>query len=422
MGTTVIIGGGAAGITAAIAAAELGQRVTVLERNAKTLKKLGVTGNGRGNLLSSGRPIYYGNAEFAQEVLEHMPYAQLVAFFERLGVPLREDDEGRVYPAALQASVVAEALRLRAEQLGVQVCLYTRVRKLTFDQSFFTLYAEEAVMAAPSGGNAGKPVQVSSIERKYRADRVIVTVGGKAAPAHGTDGTGYELLLPFGHTLVPPRPALCALCTEKKPLAGLAGQRVKAVLILRGQGGSSLHSAKGEALFAEDGVSGIAAMQLARFVEEGCRLSIDLRPSLGREGAGEKELLIWLKTLAEMRAELSISNLCTGLMAFPLSRALMKAAGITDTTRSMAALSARDFAALAHVMTDFSLVVTGVRGFDSAQVTAGGIAASEFSAATLESHLQRGLYAAGEVLDVDGDCGGYNLMFAFASGLLSGRG
>lgn len=408
-------------MAAAIAAAEKGDSVTVLERGSKILKKLGVTGNGRGNLLNTGTPQYFGDAVFAEAVLKQVPYQKLAAFWGDLGVPLREEGERRVYPAALQASVAVDALRLRTARLGVKVALLTQARHIGISQDGgFVVAAMESVLSA--GGKGKKPVETNLISRKFYADRVIVTVGGAAAPAHGTDGTAYGLLTDFGHALVPARPALCALMTEKKPLRGLFGQRVRAELRLCDRDGRLLRESAGEALFAEDGVSGIAAMQLARFVHKGCILHMDLRPALNMAGVEKKELFLYFRSLAEKRRELPTFELCTGLMTPQLSRALLLAAGITEWEPATASLKQGQLEALVDAVMDFTLNVEGARGFDSAQVTAGGIPPREFDWATMESRLQKGLYAAGEVLDVDGDCGGFNLMFAVASGLLAGRG
>ncbi len=420
MTRTLIIGGGAAGMAAAIAAAQQGHRVTVLERNEKTLKKLGVSGNGRGNLLNSGPPVYYGNEHFAKKVLTHMPYGRLAQFFEELGVPLRQEEEGRCYPAALQAAVAVDALRLRAQQLGVQICPRTRALGITSQKEGFLVDAEEGMPASPGAKKNQRPLEL--LPRKYQADRVVITAGGAAAPAHGTDGTAYGLFTAFGHRLTPIRPALCALLTEKKPLQGLAGQRVRAVLRLESEAGETLHQTEGEALFAEDGVSGIAAMQLARFVQPGCSLHLDLRPELNRTEMTQEQLTAYLRAMAKKRADQPLREWLTGMVMPQVARALQLAAGFMDFARPLASLSEKAIQSLAGTLLNFPLPVLGVRGFDSAQVTAGGIQAEDFDDATLESRLQPGLYAAGEILDVDGDCGGFNLMFAFASGLLAGRG
>ena len=421
MGRTVVIGGGVAGMAAAVAAAQNGDGVTVLERNEKTLKKLGVTGNGRGNLLNCGTPLYYGDAAFANKVLRLMPYERLAAFWESLGVPLRQEEEGRCYPAALQAAVAVDALRLRAGQLGVQICTRTRARRLSVQGEGFVLETEERAPLLPGGKPAG-PAEVTV--RKYRADRVIVAAGGAAAPAHGTDGTSYGLLTDFGHALVPCRPALCALITEPKLIAarpGLAGQRMRAALTLRDARGKVLHRTQGEILFAKDGISGIAAMQLARFVTGSCTLSVDLREEINQGGLDIPQLSRLLRDHASKRAELPMRELFTGMLMPQVSRMLLSAAGVSDEDRSIGRFPDQVYTTLARIMAELPMAVKGVRGFESAQVTAGGIALADFSADTMESRFQKRLFAAGEILNVDGDCGGFNLMFAVATGLLAGQ-
>lgn len=425
MRRVAIVGGGAAGMAAAIAAAEGGASVTVLERGRRVLKKLGVTGNGRGNLLNSGPPEYYGGADFAKQALSAMPYAELEGFFARLGVPLVEEAEGRMYPAALLAGVAVDALILRAKQLNVRVEANARVTAIRRAGEGFVLEGLRASYApdAPRKSGKLKPGALLSEEPMcMEADGVIVAAGGAAAPMHGTDGGAYALLTALGHTLVTPRPALCALRTEETPIAGLAGQRVRAALALTDARGEPLARADGEALFAQDGVSGIAAMQLSRFVTPGCLLSLDLRP--GVMGCADGNALEWLKRRARTREALPLAEWLTGAAAPPLNAALLRAAGLAALSREPIgnALACRPDAprALADALCGLRLKVLGTRGFESAQVTAGGLSVAEFDPLTLQSRLCPGLCAAGEILDVDGGCGGYNLMFAFASGLLAG--
>ena len=372
---TLIIGGGAAGMAAAVAAARAGQAVTVLERGRRPLKKLGVTGNGRGNLLNAGAPDYPGGASFAAQVLAAMPYDRLAAFWEDLGVPLRLEEEGRVYPASFLASAAVDALLLAARRLGVEIIVNARVAVL--------------------------------------------------------DGSAYGLLTAFGHELTPIRPALCALLAPPEPLRALAGLRARASLrLVDGRGACLAHSC-GEALFAPDGVSGIAAMQLARWWQPGCSLHMDLREAVlgpraaqatGPEALAETARL--LRVRAQNREGCRLIELLTGAAPPALNEALLRAAGLERHAASpladLAALLPNVFAALAQAIVDFRVPITGTRGFDAAQVTAGGVMTDGFDPRTLQSRLCPGLHAAGEVLDVDGACGGFNLMFATASGLLAG--
>ena len=404
---TIIIGGGAAGYAAAIAAAEKGDRVTVVERGRRTLKKLGVTGNGRGNLLNAGQPQYHGDEAFALEVLRHMPFEQIAAFLGRCGVALTEEDEGRMYPSSYLAASAVDALRLRAEKLGVEIrpdTYVTRIEKGFAVHAARTRYAPDTTLKSgrvKSGEKLGEEPVI------LRADRVIVTVGGAASPMHGTDGSSYRLLTDHGHRLTALHPALCAILTEKQPLEGLSGQRVRAKLVL-----DDRYESRGEALFADDGVSGIAAMQLSRFANAGGTLTLDLREAvMGKDM--HRNVESWLAG----RPGDTASEWLVGAASPALASALLRRAHIRPQTPVRQA----DVRALADVICHYSLKVTGTRGFEQAQVTAGGIDPADFDPATLQSRLVPGLYAAGEVLDVDGACGGFNLMFAFASGLLAGK-
>ncbi len=402
----VIIGGGAAGMAAAIAAAKHGRRVTVLERGRRALKKLGVTGNGRGNLLNCGEPRYFGDADFAAQVLATMPYERIAAFLEEAGIPLVHEAEGRMYPSSYLAASAVDALKWQADALGVETVVNTRAVRIERTDRGFAVHARKTNFAPDITLKSGrvKPGEAIGEEQvRYDCDRVIVTVGGAAAAVHGTDGSAYGLLTDLGHAVTEIHPALTALTTDKKAVEGLSGQRVRARLALCDAQGKLLHQSEGEALFAEDGVSGIAAMQLSRFASAGCVLHMDLR--LAVTGNADADALSWLKNRARTRDQ---RTLLTGAASPALAAALWRRSG-------------HSLDRLAEVIADFTVPVTGVRGFDSAQVTAGGVKTAAFDPSTMESRLVPGVYAAGEVLDVDGECGGYNLMFAFASGLLAGE-
>lgn len=419
----VVIGGGAAGVCAAIAAARGGACVTILERNAKLLKKLSVTGNGRGNLMNLGAPVYYGDASFADAVFSRASANDVRAFLEGAGVTLTADAEGRVYPAALMASVVSDALTQQLKQLKVSVRLDSRVTAIERRaDGGLCLSCAQAVREAQKIKKNGKVKTGAVVEEKpyqVNADRVILAVGGSAAPIHGTDGSAYSLATSLGHKLIPPRPALCALTTDPKPIEGLAGQRVRARLTLAAQNGTALHQSEGEALFTEDGVSGIAAMQLARFIEYGCMLVMDMRQAM--IGDADADARAWLENRAGACGALAMDALFCGAAVPSLGQALLNYARVACAGRTVSALTDSEKNALAGAITGFSLTVTGTRGFEHAQVTAGGLSTVQFDPQTLASSVVPGLYAAGEALNVDGDCGGYNLMFAFASGLLAGR-
>ena len=398
MAQVIVIGGGPAGMAAAIAAARRGEETLLLERLDRVGKKLLATGNGRCNLMNRSAPAYPGGEAFARQVLARCGEKELEAFFRSLGLRLRTEDMGRVYPASGQAASVLDALRLALAREGVALRTAAPVQGLAKScTSGFTLTLPDGPLSAR---------------------RVIAAGGGKAQPKLGSDGSCYGLLTGLGHALRRPFPALTQIETDAAPLRGLAGIRVKAEAWVT-QRGRELRRTRGEALFADYGLSGVCVMQLARFAQgRETALHLNLLPALGLESAAE-----CASELAGRRArwpDASLEQLFTGLCVSRLGAALLRCAGVGPLSRPMASLTDGEIRALTALTADLALPVRGVKGFDSAQVTAGGVPWEEFSPDNLESRLCPGLYAAGEVLDVDGDCGGFNLMFAFASGILAG--
>lgn len=400
MGSVIIIGGGAAGMSAAIAAAMCGDRVTVLERMDRVGRKLLATGNGRCNLMNTGEPRFPGGDGLARQVLARMGQQEQRRFWETLGLRLRQEDGGRVYPVSNAASSVLDTLRQAMRLLSIEVVTEADVDGLS-----------------PSR----KGWLVTSGERRWTAQRVIVAGGGCAQPKLGSNGSAWPLLTALGHRMVSVQPALTQMITDTAPIRGLSGIRVRCgVRVTDGTGEKYRES--GEVLFADYGVSGVCVMQCARFASPGDTFHIDLTQAMGFDGPRQLH--------AELRRRLSLwadspqmtrLDLLTGLCVPKLAIALMRGAGIERAQELPAAdLTAAQLNRLVQLAADFCLTVRGVKGFDSAQVTAGGVDTAEFDPETMVSRLAPGVHAAGEVLDVDGDCGGFNLMFAFGSGLLAG--
>ena len=393
---TIVIGGGASGLAAAIMSARSGERVTLLERSDRVGKKLLATGNGRCNLANTGEPVYFGDTAFARRVLERMPVSEILRFFAGIGLPTRADASGRVYPACNQAAAVLDVLRAQLDMLGVAVVTSTQVTSLR----------------PQSGG-----WQVLTADSAYTASRVIVCCGGLAAPKLGACNA-YGLLTALGCRLVPPAPALAPLQTETAPVRGLSGLRLPATLTLCA-GNRPVAGAQGEVLFADYGLSGVCAMQLARAAhallaqKQNPIIYVDFSPALGlgqyrqcrlapaQPLQNEATLQQWLA------ARLQINPADPLLGALPrILRQKLASAPQSDLPRLLCA---------------YPLPVTAVRGYDQAQVTQGGIDTADFDPATLAHKTLHGLHACGEILNVDGDCGGFNLQFAFATGLLAGR-
>ena len=393
----VIIGGGAAGLACAITAARRGLRVTVLERMDRIGKKLLATGNGRCNLMNTADPRYPGGSNFASAVLERCGVDAQQAFWHSLGLQLREEDGGRVYPVSGQASSVLDALRLGLALHGVQV-----------ETGVYAETVEEI-----RGG-----FRVVCGDKTFKARNVMIAGGGKAQPKLGSDGSAMELLRKLGHNVRKCWPALTQIRTEEKAIAGLSGIRVRGDVSVLKQG-KLLYCESGEILFADYGVSGVCVMQCARYAQAGTQLSMDFLPGMGF--SDENEVIGEMRRRREEWRTLPMEQLLTGLCVPRLSSALCKAAGIKWKDRFVGYLNDREIASLANTMHSFVLDVTGVKGFEQAQVTAGGADTAEFDPVKMESRIVPGLYAAGEVLDVDGDCGGFNLMFAFACGIIAGN-
>lgn len=393
----IVIGGGAAGMVAAIEAAKSGADVTLMERMERIGKKLLATGNGRCNLLNMGPPIYPGGAMLAHAVLANCGAKEQVAFWNDLGLRLQVEDEGRTYPASGQASTVLDALRLALDRLGVRVVTQTNVKDIRPERYGFTVQTDDTC---------------------WHCDRVVVCAGGCAQPKLGSDGSLWPVLNRLGHALVKPRPALTQIITDTVPIKGMSGIRVKAsVAVVRHD--QVIHGECGEVLFTDYGVSGVCVMQCARFVEKGSVLRLNLLQGMGF--GSRKEALDELLRRRVYWANQPLERLLTGICLPKLAANLCMEAGIRYRDRLVASLTDEEAEALSQVMGAYDLKVKGVKDFAHAQVTAGGLDISQFNPQTMESYMIPGLYACGEMLDVDGSCGGFNLMFAFGSGILAGR-
>ena len=392
-----VIGGGASGMMAAIAAAEQGARVTLFERQARVGRKLAATGNGRCNLSNShADPSHYHGEEagFCSAVLEQEGATQSLARFLDMGLLTTEEEDGRVYPMSDHAGSVVDVLRFSLDALGVKVVCGSTVRSLKKTPEGFFLQTDEL---------------------QTDAERVIISCGGKAGGKLGGGADGYRLLESFGHSCTELYPALVQLRTEGNVTRGLKGVRTQArVFVWRGK--HLIAEEQGEVLFTEYGLSGPAIFAISRKAarKPETTISLDLFP-----GTEIDELFDLLKRRAEKQPRLTLNDLFTGTVQNRLGRVVVSSAGLSGALPLSE--SAGVLQALAERAKNFSFRVVGDLGFDQAQVTSGGIRTREFDPETLESKLCPGLFACGEVLDVDGDCGGYNLQWAWSSGWVAGK-
>lgn len=400
MNNVIVIGGGASGMMAAItAAADKNNRVVLLERQQRLGRKLLSTGNGRCNLtnLNASPEHYHGeDAGFAGPALRRLPPEDAVAFFRSLGLLTVSEPDGRVYPLSDSANSVLDVLRFTLEQRGVEVLTSCPVRAIKQRDRGFQVVTDEAVIPAV---------------------RVIVACGGAAGARLGGVMDGYQLLSPLGHDRTKLYPALTPLLTDSEYPKALKGVRTDGAIRLMHNRRIVAQSA-GDIQFTERGVSGPAAFDLSRAaaVSEG-KLSVHL-DFLRDYTAPQVEAL--LRTRRGTMPNLEASELFTGMVHNRLGRMLVKSCGL-DASGKLSELSEAELRRAAETVKDFSLELKGVEGFDSAQVTAGGVKTWGFDPETMESLRRPGLFACGELLDVDGDCGGYNLHWAWASGYVAGR-
>ena len=391
-----IVGGGASGLAAAVSASESGEHVLLLESSSTLGRKILASGNGRCNLMNRGQPRYYGESVFAEEVIRLCGWKKLITFWHYLGVIITEDEDQRCYPATFQASTVVKAFKAYIKEKGVDVRLNTACTGIVKCNVF----------------------KIITPGLDYYAKRVLVSAGGAANQKLGGSGSGYELLQSMGHTIQPVQPALVPVIAEKRSISGLSGIRVRCMLTLFDHKHLRLHRETGEVLFTDYGVSGICVMQCARFIEgEGCYFELDLGLRFFEENEKlEKELQFRRIRFRNGTPDM----LLNGILPDKLSFAVMKQAGLDMRGETISDLEDEDISRIIHVFHHYRIPVIGPIGLEDAQVTAGGMKCSEFQARNMESRILPGLYAAGEILNIDGDCGGFNLMFAFSSGILAG--
>ena len=389
-----VIGAGAAGLMAAVSAADAGAAVTLLETMEKPGKKISITGNGRCNLTNrdiQDANFYFSDApKTADGILKAFQAKDTLHFFENAGLLMKEREGGLIYPYSDQAQSVVNALLQEVRRRKIKLKCQERVLSIEKKKARFYIKTE--------GWH-------------YEADRVILTCGGKAAPATGSDGNGYALAKTFGHTVIEPLPALVPL-TAKLPFGSLLDgvrSRAKITLFIDGKVAGE---ESGELQWTGYGLSGIAVFQLSsRAVralqnKKKVRAEIDLLPDFS-----EKELLSRIQ-----KREGSYEEVLGGFYHAKVLKALLKEEKASPGEKALPDKAA----SIIKKSRQLSLTITGSKTFEQAQVTTGGIPLKELDEHTLESKKVKGLYLAGELINVDGPCGGYNLQWAWASGHIAG--
>ena len=394
----IIIGGGVSGLLAAITSARVGDNTLLVEKYDHLGKKLLATGNGRCNLMNKNPPVYYGSLSFALSVLGRNYINELTEFWQNIGLLLCYDAEGRGYPCTYSASTVLDVLTAELKHLNVHIKTGCSVEDVYHSADGFLVK--------------------TSTDELFSAKRIIMSTGGAAQPKLGGNSQGLDWLINMGHTVEPFRPVLTPLIADKRSVSGLAGIRTKCSIAVWNNH-KLVHQEKGELLFTEKGISGICSMQCARFIIPGQSIcSLNLVSDIYQS---EDDLINNLYFRKKLFKEESPVHLLRGLCVPKLAFAVCKQAELPLRGETNFDLDSSDLHRIAAVLQGYQIKILGLEGFSRAQVSAGGVSCSEVNPRTMESRLLPGLHITGELLDIDGDCGGYNLMFACMSGIRAGQ-
>jgi len=393
----IIVGGGASGLIAAILIASEGTAVTLLEQNNKVGKKILVSGNGKCNIgnqhIVSSR-YHSENLYFIDKVLKDYGSQEIRKFFESIGLPLIEGKEGKLFPMSLQASTVVELLIYEAQKVGVEILCDCMVQAIEKRQKDFVLQTTQG--------------------EKHCA-RLILASGSPAAPQLGGTFSGLEIAASLGHTLIPSHPSLVQLCSEEGWVKRVSGVKTEAVVTLYANS-EYVTEKKGDILFTGYGISGLAILDISHRVSEKlavfayCELRLDIMPALSKERLthllvhhlnpkGNKPLVLWLQGFVNKK-----------LASIVIEQSKCKARLEQDLNR-------KEIGKLVYAIKNLKLSISDTRGYEGAEVAMGGVDTTEVNPQTMESKKVKSLYLAGEVLDVDGDRGGFNFHFAWVSGM-----
>ena len=402
MSRVLVVGGGAAGMIAAIAARRHGAEVTILERNDRVGKKILATGNGRCNYTNINLSInnYHGsNPKFAYSFISRFGVDETIDFFERLGIAPIVENDGRVFPLSLQSSSVLDVLRFELEDLGIETMLDSHVVDIKKEKEF---------VVTLKNGN------------KIYGDRLILTTGGNAAPATGSDGNGYRLAQGLGHSMETIFPGLVQLELDGDLFKQVNGVKFPGVAGLY-EGDRLIREDDGDILFTNYGISGPPILQLSRTALEYLNngTNIDLRISIIHT-KNQHELYEYLQYRFAFMQRKTVEVALIGLINKRLIIPVLREVEI-DKDKQIAHISNEEMERLSIILTNLKFSIIGSRSWRDAQITAGGISTDEIDNLTIESKLVEGLFFAGEIVDIDGDCGGFNLQWAWSSGYIAGK-
>lgn len=395
----VIIGGGASGLMCAVAAKRKnrGLRVAVIEKNDRVGKKLLATGNGRCNLTNQNISLKHYTGSFAKKsraVFERVNTEKLLGYFKELGLLTYMDGSGRYYPLSKQSSSVLDVLRFACDRLGVKTFCGQSINSIKKRKNGFS---------------------VNTADDVFECKKLVIACGSKASPKLGGNASASDYLKNLGHGFTAFSPVLCPVKTDSALIKSLKGIRANGKASLKRQG-KVVKTEDGEIQFTDNALSGICVFNLSLRAKKGDVIAIDLMPDIS-----EKELLSILFANKRRFSNLTADNLLTGILQKRLAQAVLKYSGTTDFSKICSKLSETEIKKTARALKDFCFNVKDLGGFEQAQSAKGGVPAAEIDEKTMQSKKIRNLYICGEAVDICGECGGFNLHFAFASGIIAGE-
>ncbi|MBU5425535.1 NAD(P)/FAD-dependent oxidoreductase [Tissierella pigra] len=397
----IVIGGGAAGMMAALAAKEHGSEVLILERNDRVGKKLLATGNGRCNYTNINLNInnYHGNnPKFSYVGLSEFNVDKTIEFFEKLGITPAIEENGKVFPLSFQASSVLDVLRYEIEDRGIELITEAQVSEIKRKNGFSVILKDKTT---------------------FIGDKVIIATGGMALPSSGSDGSGYTICKKLGHTITDIFPGLVQLKLESNFLRSLDGVKFFGIAGIYIDNKLVLED-KGDILFTSYGISGPPVLQLSRialdYLNKG--KNVELKVSIIHTKT-EEELFEYLLNRFSFMPKKAIEAGLIGLINKRLIIPILKEINI-DKEKVISSLSKEEIRKLTNILISWKFKVVGSQSWGNAQITAGGVNTDEVDNKTMESKIVKGIYIVGELLDIDGDCGGFNLQWAWSSGYIAG--
>lgn len=401
----IVIGGGASGLVAAIFAAKTGRKVTILEKNKNCGKKILITGNGKCNYWNNDQALSHyhtNNKELLDKIITKSNQKEILNFFDSLGI-IPKIKDGYYYPYSNQATSIQTALIKEAELQNVEIITETEVLTITKENNVFKLETNNEI---------------------YKCNKIILSTGSKACPKTGSDGKGYKLATSLGHSVIEPLPALVQLKANESFLKDWHGIRSDVSVSLI-ENNKKISTQIGEIQLTDYGISGICIFCLSGQVSRGIfnnkKEQISINFLYPFNIYTKEDFITWMNNRNKKVLNRSISDLLDGILNYKLINLILKLSKI-DRNLSWNNLTNNQKVLLSNNLTNFILNITGTNSFDSSQTCTGGIPLPEINLNTMESLKTRGIYITGELLDIDGDCGGYNLSIAWITGYLAGKG